>query len=190
MVSRMTRTLVAVLVLAGVLFPVSALGQDKPTAARPSERDQLGGFHLVLMLADNKAGPPVEGVTPNVARALKDVQQLLPFKSYRLLDAALVRGSNGTTRISGPDGSQYVLVISGRNAGPGAPVEVDISLRDQNYYVTNTGANQQRPPAVLNSSFRMSVGETIVAGTSKLAGSDQALVVVLTALPDSALHQQ
>ena len=188
MVSRMTRTVVVVLAVAALLFPVSALGQDKP--ARSAERDQLGGFHLVLMLADNKAGPPVEGVAPNVARALKDVQQLLPFKSYRLLDAALVRGSSGTTRISGPDGSQYVLVISGRNSAPGAPVEVDISLRDQSYYYTNTAANQQRPPAVLNSSFRMSVGETIVAGTSKLAGSDQALVVVLTALADSVLHQQ
>jgi len=184
----MTRTLVAVIALAGLLFPVSALGQDKPaTAAKSQERDQLGGFHVVLLLADNKAAPPIEGVTPNVIKALKDVQQLLPFKSYRLLDAALVRGSNGTTRISAPDGAQYVLVISsGRTAGPGAPLWVGISLRDPTY----TGANQPVPPAVLNTSFRMSVGETIVAGTSKLAGSEQALVVVLTALPEPVLHQQ
>ena len=39
---------------------------------------------------------------------------------------------------------------------------------------------------ILSTSFGMAIGETIVVGTSKLDGPSKALVVLLSAVPDSA----
>ena len=59
-----------------------------------------------------------------------------------------------------------------------------LSLAD--YYVVTNAKVEMKTPGILDSSFKMSVGETVVAGTSKI--SDEALVVLLTALPATALR--
>ena len=52
---------------------------------------------LVLRLQDDE--PAVEGVTPALTQARKDLQQFPPFKSYKVLDSTLVLGAlGGTTR--------------------------------------------------------------------------------------------
>jgi hypothetical protein len=54
----------------------------------------------------------------------------------------------------------------------------------EGFEVTQEGGAQQQPVArgVVQTSFAMDVGETVVVGTSKLDGGDAALVVLLTAV--------
>ena len=39
---------------------------------------------------------------------------------------------------------------------------------------------------MIDTSFTMDVGETVVVGTSRLAGGDKALIALLTAVPRNA----
>jgi hypothetical protein len=163
--------------------PALSLSQEKPRPAAPSPDNLFGGFYLVLLTADNKPGPPVEGVTPAVLKALKDVQQFLPYKTYRLVDTILVRGSfGGDTRISAPDGDYFNVSIKttffGERRG-----RIDFQLLSR-----FTSSTEQSSQPILRSTFDITLGETVVAGTSRLAGDASALVAVLTALPESALR--
>jgi hypothetical protein len=40
--------------------------------------------------------------------------------------------------------------------------------------------------SIIDTSFTMDVGETVVVGTSRLAGGDKALIALLTAVPRTA----
>ena len=40
--------------------------------------------------------------------------------------------------------------------------------------------------SIIDTSFTMDVGETVVVGTSRLAGGDKALIALLTAVPRNA----
>jgi hypothetical protein len=51
-------------------------------------------------------------------------------------------------------------------------------------------SGQSRPAkasrsAVIDTSFTMDVGETVVVGTSRVAGGDKALIALLTAVPQN-----
>ncbi len=187
--SRMKSVLLIVAAIC-IVSPLAASAQQPSpvVATKVDEGNRLGGFHVVLLLADTKPGPAPENMTPAVLKALKDVQDLLPFKSFQLLDAALVRGAQGTTRVSGPMKAMYALSIFGRSDLRALTVSLRLTSPGSRV-VTSGGGIRESRPAILNTSFRMSVGETLVAGTSRLAGSEQALVVVLTALPESAMHK-
>ena len=108
-------------------------------------------------------------MTPAVARALKDAQQFLPFKSYQVLDSAMIRGADGgTTRVEGPQGVTYSLYLR-RIRGA-----VDIGM-------TETWGD--KPKSIFTTTFQMATGETVVAGTSRLQHGE-ALVLIVTALAD------
>ena len=108
MTSSLTRaglTLAVALVLA---IPVSGQGQQPsqssaasqkaakkvvPAPTAKASRDggaMPQGFSIVLVLADLQAGPGEEDVPPAARKALLDMKDFLPYKSYRLLDAAWV----------------------------------------------------------------------------------------------------
>ena len=44
----------------------------------------------------------------------------------------------------------------------------------------------RRHAPMIDTSFTMDVGETVVVGTSRLAGGDKALIALLTAVPRNA----
>jgi hypothetical protein len=50
------------------------------------------GYSVVLVLADLAASTAQDDVPPAARRALTDMKDFLPFKSYRLLDAAWILG--------------------------------------------------------------------------------------------------
>ena len=54
-----------------------------------------------------------ENVPPKAQKALKDLQDFLPYKSYHLVDMAWLRTSwNASSQITGPKGESYVVDIS------------------------------------------------------------------------------
>ena len=98
--SRITLTFVAV-----ALACATAAQAQAPTRQR--------GYSVVLVLGDTKAGPAAENVPPAVQKALNDVKDFLPYKSYRVLDTQWVAGSlSATTRLHGLDDQEYDVVIT------------------------------------------------------------------------------
>jgi hypothetical protein len=70
------------------------------------------GFSVVLVLADLTAANAQDDVPPAARRALADMKDFLPYKSYKLLDAAWILGQgsgNAVTRLRGVDEQEYEL---------------------------------------------------------------------------------
>jgi TonB family protein len=143
--------------------------------------DEVSGFSVVLLMAPGKPNTPVTGLTPDEMRALKDADQLLPFKTFQKLDSVFVRGGNGgTVRLQGPDGREYSCLLSAYSSfrDPDKPLIVKIDVTDGN-----------KVGSVLKSDFRIGLGETVIVGTSRVKGTDQALVVLLTAVPAVRIYK-
>lgn len=228
------------------------------------------GFSVVLVLGDIQAAPGQDDVPPAARKALTDMKDFLPYKSYRLLDAAWVlccgrdhrtnalaernliaesfAGSSGhvTTQLRGPESKEYELRLSASRA-EGARAFVRFSLmesgdsteaeeamsaaetsrqkelsdlraraeslekqaksnRDKGLVYKNIEqelegvrsritelttravyetARRQRVAnkAVIDTSFTMDLGETVVVGTSRLKAGSKALIALLTAVP-------
>lgn len=155
---------------------------DSETHARLArmlaERDsapQTQVFHLVLLGAGSKPNGPAPTLAPGAQKALDDLKAFLPFKSYRMVDTALIRVTRdevaqARTAALGPGG--YKVALRFRSGGSdGRKLTIDgFSLDDDKGDIIQT-------------SFAMDVGETVVVGTSSITGSEEALVAILTAVP-------
>jgi len=227
--------------------PKPAIASAKPDApAKTAASPQ--GYSVVLVLGDIQATSATDGNVPAAARkALADMKDFLPYKSYRLLDAQWILGSQRTvSRLRGPNDQEYELTLRGvPNAGKlnvafrlaepggllavkpspdadsltGRRAELEKALRDAeleaararaasgekrtetiaaaNEKVAAIGRELQQEKgtreaalkeatiraahAVIDTSFAMDVGETVVVGTSRVAG-DKALIALLTAV--------
>ena len=65
------------------------------------------GFSVVLLLGETQAASSGDSLPPAPAlrKALADVKDFLPYKSYRVLDSQWLRG--GSTRMKGLDDQEY-----------------------------------------------------------------------------------
>jgi hypothetical protein len=249
----------------------SAPGFHSRRAAMPQ------GFSVVLVLGDIQGASTTDDVPPAARKALADMRDFLPFKAYRLLDAAWMMccgqqsssgwGSSQSMVLRGPDESEYELKLSTSRAengrvfvrfsllGGGTSSEVSIEtaashlsrtttrkiadLKDQasllekqiqeakrkaevgvapasevpklevelrrtnreiedlSARVAESTARTNRSSArasvaprartaIIDTTFTMDVGETVVVGTSRLKGGAKALIALLTAVPPRA----
>ena len=131
-VPRMSRTIA--IVSAGVVCATVASAQEpaavvawqspaaaqggKPSVAittpKPSWPGATYGFSVVLVLGDMQGGGTPDNVPPAARKALADMKDFLPYKSYRLLDSAWILGSgNVSTRLRGADDQEYALNLNG-----------------------------------------------------------------------------
>jgi TonB family protein len=146
---------------------------------------ELKGFYLVLLLAHTQPGFKLNGLSPQEmsereANALKDASAFLPYKSYLVLDRVLVRGSRTpTVRMQGPSGREYSGTL---DVGPVTPPS------EREVYVKVDLTDGQTIGSALKTEFKIRLGETVVVGTSKLKGTDQALVLLLTAVPTEEIY--
>jgi hypothetical protein len=253
---------------------------------RSNERAALPqGFSVVLVLGDIQGVATPDDVPPAARKALTDMKEFLPFKSYRLLDAAwlmccgqdprppaaLNRGatsmmgprSSVTQMLRGPEDREYELeLMTARTEGvrvfvkftlsgsasaeiaaaeatpaattrnvarriadlkdtramldkqlqdsrkkvdvgvsPGGEIpklELEIRRLDREIEELNmrlaeaqagrattarTSGDHVRRNTIIDTSFSMDVGETVVVGTSRLKGGSKALIALLTAVP-------
>jgi len=246
---------------------VKPADQTKPPSGRPtsvtgSQPSRSGetrivpqGFSVVLVLADLTGSSAQDDVPPAARRALADMKDFLPYKSYKLLDAAWVLGQGQQTiRLRGPEEQEYELRLitpgyanssgrlhlqfSLREASPSAPegtyalsardaavrsqlaseglakdvlvlqreldrleeeskearaksdeararaLEKEISAARQRMALENSARRKVTSSrAIIDTSFSMEIGETVVVGTSRLRGNSKALIALLTAVP-------
>jgi hypothetical protein len=210
---------------------------------------------VVLVLADLTASSAQDDVPPAARRALADMKDFLPYKSYKLLDAAWVLGQGQQTiRLRGPEEQEYELrLITPGSANASGRLHLQFSLREASLHASEveyalstqeaaerahlaseglakdvrsrqqviarletelrqarakrdeakiralekeialvrekqmveTGMRRKSASAraIIDTSFTMEVGETVVVGTSRLRGNSKALIALLTAVP-------
>ncbi len=154
-----------------------------------SERDSTPDTQTVqlILLVARREGPSDAGLIGTAAqRALDDIQQYVPYKSYTLLGTALIRTTGkASSRVAGPDGRAYEAALQverlGDDAGKLYVQQFELKELQERRAHPSEGKDDATP--VLSTSFALDVGETVVVGTPKLSDGDQTLVVLMTALP-------
>jgi hypothetical protein len=232
--------------------PRPATGRLHPDSDNDKSAPQA--FSVVLVLGDVQTATAADNVPAAARKALADMKDFLPYKSYRLLDTqwTLCCGREpSSSRLKGADDQEYQLQLSTSMVGDGR-VNVRFYLAEPMQALTRTtgqssdasaeerariaeieqqiarlraqlNANAARPTPnreeqarltsqiealqkqvvesrggfgswklaprqsmrsspLIDTSFRMDVGETVVVGTSRTRG-DKALIALLTAVP-------
>ena len=156
------------------------------------EKNASHGFSVILAVGDLQGGAPTRDLPPAASKALADMSQFLPYKSYELLDARWILGSpRSTSLIRGPENREYQLELR-TSSRSDSEVQIDFNLRDPSQTLqffasrgVRAGSREMRvlktPGRIIDTTFNMDVGETVVVGTSRLQG-DKALIVLLTAV--------
>ncbi len=170
-----------------------------PTSAQPPPPPTY--LIQVSLLAASKTGPnELDDMPANTRQAIEDVRQFLQFKSYRLLDTALVRSDRGArTTLTGPDDREFLAAFSFNDQQVVAQrMEKPRKLLVRRFELIEkfevsppllaAGGDKGAPvsPAsrqVLSSSFAAELGQTLLDGTSRLNRGDEAPKVLFTALP-------
>lgn len=137
-----------VLVMTALLWPVSIAAQQETAKSStapqeqqrgrltPAERANLPrpqGFSVVLVLGEMQGTGAAENVPPAARKALVDMKDFLPYKSYRLLDSqwTLCCGqSTIATRLRGVDDQDYELELDPRGSEISGKWNVRFSLRE------------------------------------------------------------
>ena len=146
-------------------------------------------FHIIVLAATDSATTPSD-LPPGAQRAMEDIKAFLPYEGFRVLDTGWLKTSRqGQTTLTGPTGLEVGLEFRG-NPGSNEPLLIETFqmtvmepavILPEGVQGETRGARQR---LVLETSFSMDVGETVVVGTSKLNGNNEptALVILLTAL--------
>jgi hypothetical protein len=130
----------AVVTIAGSSTPSAQRGATPQAAvAAPHKYGTLErtdslvqGYSVVLVLGDMQSGSTPDNVPPAAKKALADMKDFLPYKSYRLLDSQWTLGSsNVSTRLRGADDQDYSLSMGARLVDDGSrTLSVSFQLRE------------------------------------------------------------
>jgi hypothetical protein len=183
----MKRSLLLLLILTA-----APLFADESAPAAPTPRPSNGSsghtqlFQVVLVRGAISGPEELVGIPKNAEKAIRDVRDFLPFKSYKLLDSALVRiDDSGKIRLDGIPPQQYDVRVAWRPASANKLTIWDfavVPVHAPGAIPLGKGVAPEAERPIIDTTFTIDVGETIVVGSSKLGG-DVALVVLFTALP-------
>ncbi|HVG09243.1 MAG TPA: hypothetical protein VNM67_16165 [Thermoanaerobaculia bacterium] len=133
-------------------------------------------FQLVLLAAGNKSNGPAPTLSEGAQKALDDMKKFLPFTHYRMLDTALLRVTQddvAQAQIAGLLGTRYKVAMRFRAGGTDG----------KSLFIDGFGLDEMNDRDLIQTSFSMDVGETVVVGTSSVGAEQDSLVAILTALP-------
>jgi hypothetical protein len=155
--------------------------------AKADASPQTRNLQILLLSATMKPGATTVEIPENARKALADIKKFLPFKSYQLVDAAWMSATEGQGaqgRLGGAGGAAYQVKLRFRRGDQEAP-----SLFLDHFELGQEAVLQTKDGPVydvrrlIDTSFTVKTGETVVVGTSRADGADGALVVLLTAAP-------
>jgi hypothetical protein len=157
--------------------------------AREDRQPRTHGFQILLLAASLKPGSGGVEVPVNVQKALADLKGFLPYKSYEVLDTAWMSGTQDRgmeARLVDRQGAQYQVALQFHDTGSSTDRSLFVDafrLRAEPFKPQGAGVMETRPGGpLIDTSFGVKEGETIVVGTSKTTGSTEALVVLVTAV--------
>ncbi len=94
-----------------IMTAIASLALLCATAAHAQTRQR--GFSVILLLGETHSTAPSEEVPTAVRKALADVKDFLPYKSYRVLETQLVLGAKTATgRLKGLDDQEYDVDVN------------------------------------------------------------------------------
>ncbi|HKV12367.1 MAG TPA: hypothetical protein VJ725_29760 [Thermoanaerobaculia bacterium] len=174
-----------------LVWTLAAAAQEAPTPTPrpPAGREQM--FHITLLFASSGAPAQNEAqdLPKSVQKAIADLRDFLPFKSYRTIDSALVRlNGRGRVPLNGPNGERYSASLEYHELDTKGSFLVDqfaLTLQPEakpDGHHLQPGHAPKAPEQPIVSSFRIARGESVVVGSSGL-GVGKALIIVLTAVP-------
>ncbi len=137
-------------------------------------------FRATLLVASREGG---KGSTlpEGIRKVVDDLKSFLPYASYRILDTVTITTSRGgSVKAMGPDGLPVDVRIF-MNAQVGEQLEIS-GFEVQALGSTPSADGRAMGRKLIESTFSMRIGESLVVGTSALDGGQEALVVVLTAV--------
>jgi hypothetical protein len=216
---RLLAPLICVLL---TMTTITAAQQPKPLNTLTGT-PTVYGFNVALVLGDLQGASKPDNLAEGAKKALADMRDFLPYKSYRLLDTQWIlccgstkAGSGvsgrlrGMSQALGPEEQEYpfnvtLVGVSGsqlsirffmtnggydvpKKTAPKPPTELsdkDLQREKETKEMRRQVDELLRPVggfkgAIIDSTFSMDVGETVVIGTSSLKG-DKALIALLTA---------
>ncbi|HEX4953471.1 MAG TPA: hypothetical protein VF017_08770 [Thermoanaerobaculia bacterium] len=137
-------------------------------------------FRATLLVASREGGK--SGAIPEAIRkVVEDLKGFLPYASYRTLDTVTITTSRGgSVKASGPDGLPVDVRIF-MNSQVGDQLEIS-GFEVQALGASTAEDGRAKGRKLIESTFSMRIGESLVVGTSALDGGQEALVVVLTAV--------
>lgn len=143
---------------------------------------------LLLSAALKPSATPGPDIPENAQKALADLKKFLPFKSYQLVDAAWLSATEGQAaqgRLNGSGGAAYQVKMRFRMTGDSdtPTLYMDHFELSQEMVAQMKDGPQFGNRNLIQTTFSLKEGETIVVGSSKADGADGALVVLLTAVP-------
>jgi hypothetical protein len=158
--------------------------------AKADASPQTRNLQILLLSATMKAGASTSEIPENAQKALADIKKFLPFKSYQLVDAAWMsvtedQGAQG--RLGGAGGAAYQVKLQFQRGGNQDAPSLFFDHFELGQEAIFQGKEGPRFDVrrLIDTTFNVKVGETVVVGTSRADGADGALVVLLTAAPSS-----
>jgi hypothetical protein len=144
----------------------------------------------VILLRANQSGSMPE-VPADATAALEDLRDMLSYTGFEMIDSGWLRTSGQGSTTMGEAGSFRVeLMFAGEPRQDGSLLVEYFELAHSQVFWENLDGEDGATPrahlgdskSVLSSQFGITVGETVVVGTSRANGGNEALVVLLTAL--------
>jgi len=142
-------------------------------------------FQLLLLAASTHKAAGEPEMPASAQKALADLRGFLPYKDYKLLDSSWLRATQDRVtngRVVGRQDTAYRVKLRFRITG-NDQMFVDAFELNEEPSGPRPGVAPHAPRDLISTTFSLKKGETIVVGTSKVDGSDEALVVLLTAVP-------
>jgi hypothetical protein len=111
-------------------------------AGAASAQSTQRGFSVVLLLGETQSTTAGDGLppAPTLRKALSDVKDFLPYKSYRVLDTQWLRG--GSTRMKGPDDQEYDIDLSADEVPIIPPFNTKQGMLNVLFHLQEVGAAQ------------------------------------------------
>jgi hypothetical protein len=164
-----------------------AIGTTSAALVQGQEPKRVQGFSLLLLLGETQGTAQPDNISAPARKALADIKDFLPYRAYRILDTQWVAGSdngNSSGSLRGLDDQNYQFQLRtfSPNAGakPGTP-DAALARAQFRLMFSRPSGDKVDTTIVLDNSFNITAGETVVVGTSRVQG-DRALVVLLTAV--------
>jgi hypothetical protein len=172
--------------------------QDRPYTQR---------FQIVVLGASIKPNGSPTDLPAGAQKALQDLRDFLPYKSYEMLGTAWFQATQGDMvqgQLAGSEDQTYEYRFRFHKAGIDEQKELFVDFFNLEKAArtprpapaaAQEGEEVLAPPAprvqrVIATTFGLGVGETVVVGTSKVEGTGDALVVLLSAIPNSGAKRE
>ena len=157
------------------------------------EPKRVQGFSVLLLVGETQAAAPPENISAPARKALADIKDFLPYKSYRALDTVWVAGTDRGNSSGGfrTENGIYDFELNTFPKDLGAKAGTADAALGRAKFTLHLRRPNPEPPETFRASaaadraqqlIRHHRGDTVVVGTSRLQG-DTALVILLTAVP-------